>query len=106
MRVFFGIILGVALTVGVAFISDTLANDPPATTGSAQPSSSTTARWSTGTWSATRCGSRVNASTRHGRDCQKSLKAKTRLASGNEKSARIRALFIRCAGKRYRSRSS
>jgi hypothetical protein len=34
MRVFFGIILGVALTVGVAFISDTLANDPPATTGS------------------------------------------------------------------------
>jgi len=34
MRVFFGIILGVALTVGVAFISDTLSNDPPATTGS------------------------------------------------------------------------
>ena len=34
MRVFFGIILGVALTVGVAFISDTFANDPPATTGS------------------------------------------------------------------------
>jgi hypothetical protein len=34
MRVFFGIILGVALTVSVAFISDTLANDPPATTGS------------------------------------------------------------------------
>jgi hypothetical protein len=34
MRVFFGIILGVALTVGVAFISDTLANDSPATTGS------------------------------------------------------------------------
>ena len=34
MRVFFGMILGVALTVGVAFISDTLANDPAATTGS------------------------------------------------------------------------
>ena len=34
MRVLFGIILGVALTVGVAFISDTLASDPPKTTGS------------------------------------------------------------------------
>jgi hypothetical protein len=34
MRIFFGIILGVALTIGVAFMSDTLASDPPATTGS------------------------------------------------------------------------
>jgi hypothetical protein len=35
MRVFFGVVLGVVLTVGVAFVSDTLANDPPTTTGSA-----------------------------------------------------------------------
>jgi hypothetical protein len=39
MRVLFGIIVGVALTVGVAFMSDTWATGPdtntPATTGSA-----------------------------------------------------------------------
>ena len=34
MRVLFGIILGVALTVGVAFISDTWATGPATTTGS------------------------------------------------------------------------
>ena len=34
MRVLFGIILGVALTVGVAFISDTWATGPVATDGS------------------------------------------------------------------------
>jgi hypothetical protein len=35
MRVLFGIILGVALTVGVAFISDTWATGPSTTNGSA-----------------------------------------------------------------------
>ena len=34
MRVLFGIILGVALTVGVAFISDTWTTGPATTTGS------------------------------------------------------------------------
>jgi len=34
MRVLFGIILGVALTVSVAFISDTWATGPVTTTGS------------------------------------------------------------------------
>jgi hypothetical protein len=34
MRVLFGIILGVALTVGAAFISDNLAANAPTTTGS------------------------------------------------------------------------
>jgi hypothetical protein len=34
MRVLFGIILGVVLTVGVAFISDSLTTDPATTTGS------------------------------------------------------------------------
>ena len=34
MRVLFGIILGVALTVSVAFISDTWATGPSTTTGS------------------------------------------------------------------------
>ena len=34
MRVLFGIILGVALTVGVAFISDTWATGPSTTNGS------------------------------------------------------------------------
>jgi hypothetical protein len=34
MRVLFGIILGVALTVSVAFISDTWSTGPSATTGS------------------------------------------------------------------------
>ena len=34
MRVLFGIILGVALTVGVAFISDSLTTDSATTTGS------------------------------------------------------------------------
>lgn len=34
MRVLFGIILGVALTVSVAFISDSLATGPATTTGS------------------------------------------------------------------------
>jgi len=34
MRVLFGIILGVALTVSVAFISDTWATGPATTTGS------------------------------------------------------------------------
>ncbi len=34
MRVLFGLILGVALTVGVAFISDTRATGPATTTGS------------------------------------------------------------------------
>jgi hypothetical protein len=35
MRMLFGIILGVALTVGVAFISDTWATGPSTTDGSA-----------------------------------------------------------------------
>jgi hypothetical protein len=35
MRVLFGMILGVMLTVGVAFISDTWTSGPAATTGSA-----------------------------------------------------------------------
>lgn len=35
MRVLFGIILGVALTVSIAFISDTWATGPSATEGSA-----------------------------------------------------------------------
>ena len=35
MRVLFGIILGVALTVSVAFISDTWTTGPATTTGSA-----------------------------------------------------------------------
>ena len=35
MRVLFGIILGVALTVGVAFLSDTWSTGPTTTTGSA-----------------------------------------------------------------------
>jgi len=35
MRVLFGIILGVALTVGVAFIADSMAAGPATTTGSA-----------------------------------------------------------------------
>src|SRR5471032_3137935 len=35
MRVFFGIILGVALTVGVTFLADTWSTGPPITTGSA-----------------------------------------------------------------------
>lgn len=34
MRVLFGIILGVALTVSVAFVSDTWSTGPSATTGS------------------------------------------------------------------------
>lgn len=34
MRVLFGIILGVALTVGVAFVSDTWTTGPATTTGS------------------------------------------------------------------------
>jgi hypothetical protein len=34
MRVLFGIIVGVALTVSVAFISDSLTTDPATTTGS------------------------------------------------------------------------
>lgn len=34
MRVLFGIILGVVLTVGVAFLSDTWATGPTTTTGS------------------------------------------------------------------------
>jgi hypothetical protein len=35
MRVFFGMILGIALTVGVAFVHDTWAVGPATTTGSA-----------------------------------------------------------------------
>jgi len=35
MRVLFGIILGVMLTIGVAFISDTWTSGPATTTGSA-----------------------------------------------------------------------
>lgn len=34
MRVLFGMILGVALTIGVAFISDTWSTGQPTTTGS------------------------------------------------------------------------
>jgi hypothetical protein len=34
MRMLFGIVLGVMLTVGVAFLSDTMATGPGATTGS------------------------------------------------------------------------
>jgi hypothetical protein len=37
MRVLFGIILGVALTVSVAFISDTWATGPSTTNGSGSP---------------------------------------------------------------------
>jgi hypothetical protein len=37
MRVLFGIVLGVVLTVSVAFISDSLTTDPATTTGSGSP---------------------------------------------------------------------
>lgn len=47
MRVLFGIILGVALTVGVAFISDTWATGPVATdgSGSAQAANRNMVNW-------------------------------------------------------------
>ena len=49
MRVLFGIILGVALTVSVAFISDTWSTGAASPQARAQPLSSI-ATWSIGMW--------------------------------------------------------
>ena len=63
MRFLFGIIVGVALTVGVAFISDNWTTGPATTTGS---SSSTLehGKWSTGKSSTITSASRGNVSAR------------------------------------------